>query len=53
MFDEHRLGNDGTKTARPCEPDDGDDQMDETNDDIAHPGRVSKPEKTSEFGLIQ
>jgi hypothetical protein len=27
--------------------------MDEKNDDIAHPGRVSKPEKTSEFGPIQ
>ena len=45
MFDEHRLGNDGTNTARPCEPDDGDDQMDEKNDDIAPPGRVSNPKK--------
>jgi hypothetical protein len=53
MFDEHRLGNDGTKATRPCQPDDGDDQMDEKDNDIAHPGRVSKPEKTIDFGPIQ
>ena len=46
MFDEHRFGNDGTEAARPCEPDDGDDQMKEKDDDIAHPAMVSKPEKT-------
>ena len=46
MFDEHRFGNDGTEASRPCEPDDGDDQMKEKDDDIAHPGMVSKPEKT-------
>jgi hypothetical protein len=53
MFDEHRFGNDGTEAARPCEPDDGDDQMKEKDDDIAHPAMVSKPEKTPTFGPIQ
>ena len=53
MFDEHRFGNDGTEASRPCEPDDGDDQMKEKDDDIAHPGMVSKPEKTPNFGPIQ
>jgi hypothetical protein len=35
--------NDGTEASRPCEPDDGDDQMKEKDDDIAHPAMVSKP----------
>ena len=30
---------------RPCKPDDGDSQMEEKDDDIAHPGMVSQPEK--------
>ena len=29
------------------------DQMNEKDDDIRHPGTVSKPEKTRDFGLIQ
>ena len=53
MFEEQRLGNDGTEASRPCKPDDGDDQMKEKDDDIAHPGMVSKPEKTPNFGPIQ
>ena len=53
MFDEHRLGHDGTEAARQCQPDDGDDEMNQKDDDIAHPGRVSKPEKTIDFGPIQ
>jgi len=32
---------------------DGDNQMKEKDDDIAHPGRVSKPEKIPNFGPIQ
>jgi hypothetical protein len=31
----------------------GDNQMKEKDDDIAHPGMVSKPEKTSNVGSIQ
>ena len=30
-----------------------DDQMNEKNDDITHPGMTSKPEKTRDFGLSQ
>ena len=33
-----------------CKPDDGDNQMKEKDEDIAHPGVVSKPEKTTNFG---
>jgi len=44
-FDEQRLGNDRTEDSRPCKPDDGDNQMNEKDDNIAHPGMVSKPEK--------
>jgi hypothetical protein len=50
MFDEQRLGNDGTEASRPCKPDDGDNQMKEKDDDIAPPAMVSKPEKTPNFG---
>jgi len=46
MFDEHRLGNDGTEASRPCQPDYGDDQMNEKDDDIAHPGMLSNPKNT-------
>jgi len=53
MFDEQRLGNDGTEASRPCRRDDGDNQMNEKDDDIAHPDMVSKHEKTSNFGPIQ
>jgi hypothetical protein len=53
MFDEQRFGNDGTEPSRPCKPDDGDNQIKEKDDDIAHPGMVSKPEKTPNLGPIQ
>jgi len=36
MFDEQRLGNDGTGASLLCKPDDGDNQMKERDDDIAH-----------------
>jgi hypothetical protein len=45
MFDQQRLGNDGTEASRPCKPDDGDIQMKEKDDDVAHPGIVSNPKK--------
>ena len=53
MFEEHRLGNDGTEASRACSPDDGNDQMNDKDDNIAHPGMVSKSEKTPDFGSIQ
>jgi hypothetical protein len=45
MFDEQRLGDDGTEASRPRKPDDGDNQMKKKDDDIAHPGMLPKPEK--------
>jgi hypothetical protein len=45
LFDEQRLGKDGTDASRPSKPDDGDNQMNQKDEDIAHPGMVSKPEK--------
>ena len=53
MFDEHGLGNDGAETSGQCKPHDSDDQMNGKDDDITHPGVVSKPEKTRNFGPIQ
>jgi hypothetical protein len=41
------------RPPRPCKPDDGDNQMNEKDDDIAHPRMISKSEKTSNFGSIQ
>ena len=41
MFDKQRLGKDGTEASRPCQPDDGDNQMNQKDEDIAHPGTVS------------
>jgi hypothetical protein len=46
MFDEHRLGNDGTEASWPRQPGYGDDQMNEKDDDIAHPGMLSNPKNT-------
>ena len=37
-------------TSRPCKPDDGDNQIKEKDDHIAHPDIVSKDEKTPNFG---
>ena len=33
MFDEQRLGNDGTEASRPCNPADSDNQMKEKDGD--------------------
>ena len=52
MFDKQRFGNDGTEPTRPYKPDNGDNQMKEKEEDIAHPGMVSKPEKTPNFRPI-
>jgi hypothetical protein len=46
MFDEHRLGNDGTEASWSCYPDYGDDQMNEKDDDVAHPGMLPNPKNT-------
>jgi hypothetical protein len=53
MRDQQRFGSDGTEAFRPCKPDNGDNQMKEKDEDIAHPGTVSKAKKTPNFGAIQ
>ena len=52
MFDEHRFGDDRTEAARSCQSDQGDDQMNENDDHVAHPGILPKPPKLPEFGPI-
>jgi hypothetical protein len=42
MPSEHGFGDDGTKTTRSDKPDDRDDQMNENDEDVMHPGSVSK-----------
>src|SRR5215469_872225 len=46
MPDQHGLGDNGTESTQPCRPGQGDDQMNEYNTDVAHPGNsinTSKP----------
>jgi len=49
MPSEHGFGDDGTKTTRSDKPDDRDDQMNENDEDVEHPGTVSKSKKSPEF----
>ena len=49
VSDQHRLGNDGTKTTRSREPGNCDDQVKEEDNDFAHPGILSKRNKTRGF----
>jgi hypothetical protein len=53
MFDEQGLGNDGTEASGQCKPNDSNDQVNEKDDEITHPGMVSNPKKPVIFGLIQ
>ena len=46
MPDQGGFGNNGTEASRPCQPDDGDDQMNEKDDDIAHSGNGINTSKT-------
>jgi hypothetical protein len=46
------FGNDGTETARLCQPDQSHDQMKEDDDDVAHSDIVSKPQRSLEFSPI-
>ena len=38
MPDQHGFGNNGTESARPCQSGHGDDQMNEQDEEVAHPG---------------
>jgi hypothetical protein len=52
MFNQDRLGHNGTETSWAGKPDEGDDQMNEKEDQIAHFGMVSKPAQKPDFVQI-
>ena len=52
MSSERRFRDDGTKATRFYKPDDGDDQMNEKDEDVAHAGILSKSPKKPEFRPI-
>ena len=45
MPSQHGFGDDGTKATRFYKADDGDDQMNENDEDVVHPGIVTKSQK--------
>ena len=49
MFDEEGLGQYGTEAARACQSDEGGDEMDEKDDEIAHVRMVARSSKPSQF----
>jgi hypothetical protein len=49
MPSERRFRYNGTKATRFYKPNDGDDQMDENDKDVVHPGIVSKSQEAPEF----
>ena len=49
LMPSHGFGDDGTKATRFHKADDGDDPMDENDEDVVHPGIVSKSQKAPEF----
>ena len=49
MLDEDGLGNYGTDAARPRKSGDGDEEMDEKDDEIAHVRMVAGDGKLAEF----
>jgi hypothetical protein len=48
----YRFGDDGTKATRFYKPADSDDRRNENDEDIVHPGIVSKSQKPAEFRPI-
>ena len=52
MPSERRFRDDGTKANRFYKPDDGDDRMNENDEDVVHPGIVSKSQKPAAFRPI-
>jgi hypothetical protein len=49
MPSQHGFGDDGTKATRFHKADDGNDQMNKNDEDIVHPGIVTKSQKAPEF----
>ena len=52
MPSQHGFGDDGTKATRFYKADDGDDQMNENDEDVVHPGIVTKSQKAQDSGLF-
>jgi hypothetical protein len=52
MPSQHGFGDDGTKATWFYKAENGDDQMDENDEDVVHPGIVSKSEKAPIFRPI-
>ena len=52
MPSERRFRDDGTKAIRFDKPNDGDDRMNESDEDVVHAGIVSKSQKIPEFRAI-
>jgi hypothetical protein len=52
MPSQHGFGDDCTKATWFYKAENGDDQMDENDEDVVHPGIVSKSQKAPEFRPI-
>ena len=52
MPDQHGFGNNGTESARPCQSGHGDDQMNEQDEQVAHPGNGISTSRTTAFRPI-
>jgi hypothetical protein len=52
MPSQRGFGDDGTKTTSLHKAGEGDDQMNKNDEDIVHPGIVSKPQRAAEFRPI-
>ena len=52
MPDQHGFGNNGTEPARPCQSGHGDNQMNEQDEEVAHPGNGISTSKTTVFRPI-
>ena len=53
MPEQRGFGNNGPESARPCEPRHGDDQMNQKDEEVGHPGNgisTSKPPHSGQFG---
>jgi hypothetical protein len=47
MSDQHGFGDHGTESTRPCQSGQGDDQMNEYDNEVAHPGNGINTSKTT------
>ena len=52
MPDQRGFGNNGTESARPCQSGHGDDQMNEQDEEVAHPGNGISTSRTTTFRPI-